>query len=79
MRPPSRRRCRRIGRIEGRKTCGLDRMRSAGAEQAAALDDLTRQRAGRQVRATQALIRAHVARHGLVRRTRREQLDLGNR
>lgn len=47
--------------------------------QAGALDDLGRQRAGRKVRAYQARIRAHTAQHGLVRRRRREQLDLGNK
>jgi hypothetical protein len=54
-------------------------VRAAKREQAGALDDLSRQRASRRVRALQAQIRGHVERHGLVRRRRREQLDLGNR
>jgi len=45
---------------------------------AAALNDLERRRAERYARLVQARIRQHVARHGLNRRTRREQLDLGN-
>lgn len=47
--------------------------------QVGALDDLSRQRAARRVRAYQGEIRAHVQRHDLVRRRRREQLDLGNK
>jgi hypothetical protein len=54
-------------------------VRAAKREQLGALDDLSRQRAARKVRAIQARIRAHVAAHDLVRRTRREQLDLGNK
>ena len=54
-------------------------VRAYKREQAAALDDLDRQRAARKVRAYQAQIRTHVARHNLVRRRRREQLDLGNK
>lgn len=46
-------------------------------QQASALDDLARQRAARRVRVAQAAIRAHVAQNDLVRRTRREQTDLG--
>lgn len=55
------------------------RVRQLKREQAAALDELSRQRAARAVRATQTRIRAHVDQHGLNRRRRREQLDLGNR
>lgn len=46
---------------------------------AGARTPLDARRAQAQVRATQARIRAHVEQHGLVRRRRREQLDLGNR
>jgi hypothetical protein len=46
---------------------------------AGARTQLDAKRAQARVRATQALIRAHVERHDLVRRTRREQLNLGNR
>ncbi|GAA2037400.1 hypothetical protein GCM10009740_31510 [Terrabacter terrae] len=55
------------------------RVRAAKQREQAALDDLGRARARRDVRAGQAAIRAHVAAHRLVRRPRREQLDLGNR
>jgi hypothetical protein len=55
------------------------RIRSYKRQEAAALDDVSRRRAARNVRATQAMIRAHVDRHHLVRRRHREQLDLGNR
>jgi len=54
-------------------------LRAAKRQQAAALDDLARQRAARRIRAYQARIREHTGRHGLVRRRRREQLDLGNK
>ncbi|NUO58987.1 MAG: minor capsid protein [Hamadaea sp.] len=54
------------------------RVRSAKQREQAALDDVSRARARRDVRAGQAAIRAHVAAHRLVRRPRREQLDLGN-
>jgi hypothetical protein len=46
---------------------------------AGARTQLDAKRAQQRIRATQALIRAHVDKHGLVRRPRREQLDLGNR
>lgn len=46
---------------------------------AAALTELDRRRAERYARLVQARIRQHVTRHGLNRRGRREQLDLGNR
>lgn len=45
---------------------------------AAALTPLDRKRAERRARASQALIRLHAQRHGLNRRARREQRDLGN-
>jgi hypothetical protein len=54
-------------------------VRAAKREQAAALDDLARQRAARRVRALQAHIRLHVDHTGLVRRRNREQVDLGHR
>lgn len=54
------------------------RVRALKRVEAGALTDLDRARARRQVRAAQARIRAHIAQHGLVRRPRREQLDLGN-
>ncbi len=54
-------------------------VRAHKREQLGALDDLDRQRAARKVRAYQARIREHTHRHGLVRRRRREQLNLGNR
>lgn len=47
--------------------------------QAAALTDMERLRAGHRVRAAQAAIRDHVAATGLNRRSRREQLNLGNK
>lgn len=47
--------------------------------QAAALDDIAKKQAARKVRAYQARIRQHVDQHQLVRRSRREQLNLGNR
>jgi len=53
-------------------------VRAGKREAAAALDDLSRQRANRRVRAAQARIRAHVDEHDLNRRRRREQLHLGN-
>lgn len=45
---------------------------------AAALTELDRRRADRYARVVQARIRQHTERHGLNRRPRREQLDLGN-
>ncbi|MER7070960.1 phage minor capsid protein [Terrabacter sp. NPDC000476] len=54
------------------------RVRAAKQREVAALDDVSRARARRDVRAGQAAIRAHVAAHRLVRRPRREQRDLGN-
>lgn len=54
-------------------------VRAAKRQYAAALNDLDKQAAARRVRALQARIRAHVEAHDLVRRSRREQLDLGNR
>jgi hypothetical protein len=47
--------------------------------QAAAITDTQRAQAGRAVRAAQANVRAHTAAAGMLRRTRREQLDLGNK
>jgi hypothetical protein len=47
--------------------------------QAAALNDTQRAQAARDVRAAQAAIRDHVAQTGLLRRPRREQIDLGNK
>lgn len=58
----------------------LERQVRAAKHQAlGALTDLERKRAERLVRAGQARIRAHVAQTGLLRRPRREQLDLGNK
>ena len=47
--------------------------------QAAALTDTARAKAGRDVRAAQANVRAFTAQTGLMRRNRREQLNLGNK
>jgi hypothetical protein len=47
--------------------------------QAAALTPAARTAAGRDVRAAQANVRAFTAATGLNRRTRREQLNLGNK
>jgi hypothetical protein len=47
--------------------------------QAAAITDTQRAAAGRQVRAAQALVRAHTQATGMLRRTRREQTNLGNK
>lgn len=55
------------------------RVREAKRQQLGALDDLARQKAMRRQRRYQLLIRQHVVAHDLVRRPRREQLDLGNR
>lgn len=55
------------------------RVRATKREAAAAIDPAGKADAGRKVRQLQAEIRAHVARHDLVRRPRREQLDLGNK
>ncbi|MDP9185618.1 MAG: phage minor capsid protein [Actinomycetota bacterium] len=58
----------------------LERQVRAAKHQAlGALTDLERKRAERLVRAGQARIRNHVAQTGLLRRPRREQLDLGNK
>lgn len=53
-------------------------VRSWKRQHAAALDDLSRQRASRKIRAYQGRIRSHVTEHGLNRRSRREQLNLGH-
>jgi hypothetical protein len=55
------------------------RVRQYKREAAGALTDPDRRTALAKARATQTLIRQHVEAHGLVRRRRREQLDLGNR
>jgi hypothetical protein len=58
----------------------LERQVRAAKHQAlGALTDLERKRAQRLVRAGQARIRTHTAQTGLLRRPRREQLDLGNK
>lgn len=54
-------------------------VRRAKRQQVAALTPLDARRAAREVRAAQAEIRLHVEQQGLVRRPRREQLDLGNK
>lgn len=54
-------------------------IRGAKQVHAAALTDLDRARAGRRVRELQARMRDHLAATGLNRRSRREQLDLGNK
>jgi hypothetical protein len=54
-------------------------VRAAKREQAAALTPAAKQQAARNMRRAQARIRDHVTTHGLVRRSRREHLDLGNR
>lgn len=55
-------------------------VRAAKYQQAAALTPLDAKRAARNVRAAQAAIRVHLEQNDdLVRRPRREQLDLGNR
>lgn len=55
------------------------RVRAAKQQQAAALDDLDAARARRKVRAGQLAIREHLAANPqLLRRRRREQLNLGN-
>lgn len=53
-------------------------VRAAKHEALGALTDLDRKRAERMARAGQARIRAHIAQTGLIRRPRREQLNLGN-
>lgn len=54
-------------------------VRAARYRQVTALTELDQKRAGRDVRAAQAAIRAHLDQHpDLVRRPRREQLNLGN-
>jgi hypothetical protein len=53
--------------------------RAAKLQALGALTDLERKRAERLARAGQARIRAHTARTGLLRRPRREQLDLANK
>lgn len=55
------------------------RVRAYKRSAAGARTPLDRRRALARVRATQAQIRAHIDRYDLVRRSRREQLDLGNR
>jgi len=54
-------------------------VRQAKQVQAAALTDTARAKAGRDVRAAQANVRAFTAQTGLMRRNRREQLNLGNK
>lgn len=54
-------------------------VRQAKTEQAAALNDVDAARAKRRVRDLQAQIRAFTDQTGLMRRPRREQLDLGNK
>jgi hypothetical protein len=54
-------------------------VRSAKVQAAAALTPLDKARAMRDVRAGQARIRDFTAQTGLLRRNRREQIDLGNR
>ena len=54
-------------------------VRQARQVQAAALSPADRAAAGRDVRAAQANVRAFTAQTGLNRRTRREQLNLGNK
>jgi hypothetical protein len=55
------------------------RVRAAKLQEVGALDDLDAQRARRKVRAAQSAIRDHLATHpSLLRRRRREQLNLGN-
>ena len=54
-------------------------VRQARQVQAAALTPADRTAAGRDVRAAQANVRAFVNQSGLNRRTRREQLNLGNK
>jgi hypothetical protein len=54
-------------------------VRQARQVQAAALTPPDRAAAGRDVRAAQANVRAFVNQSGLTRRTRREQLNLGNK
>jgi hypothetical protein len=53
-------------------------VRRAKQVQAAALNDTQHARAGRDVRAAQAAVRDHITQTGLMRRPRREQLNLGN-
>lgn len=53
------------------------RVRALKRVELGALNDLDRARARKRIRLVQAQIRDHVARHGLTRRSRREQLDLG--
>lgn len=54
-------------------------VRAAKLQEAGALNDLDRARARRRARAAQAAIREHLQSHPtLLRRRRREQLDLGN-
>jgi len=54
-------------------------VRQARQVQAAALSPTDRAAAGRDVRAAQANVKAFTAQTGLLRRTRREQLNLGNK
>ena len=54
-------------------------VRRAKQIHAAAITDTQRAQAGRDVRAAQARVRAFTGQTGLMRRTRREQLDLGNK
>lgn len=54
-------------------------VRKAKQVQAAALTDTRRKQAGRDVRAAQARVRDFTAQTGLLRRNRREQLNLGNK
>lgn len=58
----------------------LERQVRAGKyQQAAALTPMEAKRARAKIHAGQAAIRQHVEQHALVRRPRRERLDLGNR
>jgi len=54
------------------------RVRQHKRVQAGALDERSRQEAGRRVRATQAQIRDHIARHDLNRHPERERWNLGH-
>lgn len=54
-------------------------VRQAKQVQAAALTDTGRQQASRDVRTAQAAVRNFTAQSGLLRRNRREQLNLGNK
>lgn len=53
-------------------------VREGKREYGTALDEFGKRRAMRKIRAAQARIRAHVEQHDLVRRPRREQINLGH-